>query len=631
MVAAILLMSSSRAISLIPWPDKISPNSTWDINQDEFVFNQSTSIRVDKERTHLANVLRSYLRPSTGSPLPLESIGNIHLDHDPKLQNLGPEGYTLKISAKEIVIKSSGEAGIFYGIQTLRQLLHPQAYSQNRVLREWSFPLVKIEDQPRFKWRGVHMDVARHFMPKEFIFKFLDLMAMHKLNTFHWHLVDDHGWRIEIKQYPKLTEIGSTTDYSSHLPELATRPASQKAGGFYTQEDIREIVKYAAERYITVVPEIELPGHSLAAINAYPELGCKPAEGWDNVYNVEPETIQFLKNVLDEVLELFPSQYIHIGGDEVDKRAWKANPQVQARMKELGIETEEKLQSWFIQQFATYLSVKGRKLVGWDEILEGGLPKDATVMSWRGVSPGIEAAKAGHDVVMTPTSHAYFDYYQGPFADEEPRAFGGYIPIETVYSFEPIPTELSEEEAKHILGGQANLWSEYMPTPEQMEYMAFPRLAAMAEVLWSPKENRDLGGFMKRLPSHLERLDELGVNYRKLKPALNPIGSWKSGETGEQFQPKDWPLTLKEKGAYDAVFVYTSGSHRLDIQRVELLEDGRTVAVDEHVGAAGFAQIANRYKLEVKSLKPGATYTLRAVVRSDGGTDSNGDVFFFKT
>lgn len=484
------------------------------------------------------------------------------------------------------------------------------------------------------------MDVARHFMPKEFVLKFIDLMSMHKLNVFHWHLVDDNGWRVEIKRYPLLAEIGSKTDFSKMNPTAATRSASQQAGGFYTQEDIREVVRYAMDRHITVVPEIELPGHANAIISAYPELGNRRQiaaaggdvsflGGMDNVFNVDDPTIAFLKNVLEEVLNLFPSKFIHIGGDEVWKDPWKKNPVAQARMASLGLKNEEELQSWFLRQFDDYLVSKGRRLIGWDEILEGGLAPNAAVMSWRGVDGGIAAAKAGHDVVMSPTSHAYFDYAQSKLLSSEPKSIGGYVPLEKVYQFDPIPSGLTDSETKHILGGQANLWSEYIPHPKHMEYMAYPRLCAMAEDLWSPKDVKNWDWFQLRLKTHLERLQVLDVNFRPMVAEPKAAASWKSGEIGENWTTKEWDLSAMKirPGNYQVVFAYTGGACRLDINWVEIVAADRRLARTVHAGRTGGDSKGNEYLVSIPSFDPGEKIMLRAEVRADGGSDSNGDIF----
>lgn len=476
------------------------------------------------------------LDPALGGRLkmieaPADETNRIVLEIVPPNDAMGDEGYRLAVSPEEIRISAATPAGLFYGVQTLRQLLPPAVFAQivpaARDTR-WKLPCVTIEDRPRFAWRGLLLDTARHFMPKEFVLKLIDVMALHKMNSLQLHLTDDQGWRIEIKKHPKLTEVGAWRK-ETLIGHARTKPwkfDGKRHGGFYTQDDIRGIVRYAAERHINIVPEIEMPGHARAAISAYPELGCQPdqqLEPW-TVWGVCPDifaptdkTVAFLQDVLSEVIELFPSKYIHVGGDEATKEQWKASPVVQARIKELGLKDEAEMQSWFIRRMDAFLTERGRRLVGWDEILEGGLAPGATVMSWRGEKGGIAAAQAGHDVVMAPTSHTYFDYCQSS-PDEEPLAIGGLVTLETVYGYEPVPKQLTAEQARHVLGGQGQLWAEYLPSPKQVEYMAFPRAAALAEVLWSPPERRDYQEFLSRLREHLKRLDRLEVNYRKLDP-----------------------------------------------------------------------------------------------------------------
>lgn len=432
---------------------------------------------------------------------------------DPSLDG-GPEAYRLLVRPDEIVLTGATPAGVFYALQTLRQL----------VSGTGPIECVDIVDAPRFGWRGALVDVGRHFMPIPDLRRFIDAMARYKLNVLHLHLTEDQGWRIEIKKYPRLTEVGSIRKetMAGHYEEQ--RFDGKPHGGFYTQDELRDLVAYAAERFVTIVPEIELPGHSQAAIAAYPELGCTGEQlevrtAWgvsENIYNPSAATLRFLEDVLDEVLDIFPSTFIHIGGDEAPKVQWKASPVAQARMKEFGLKDEDELQSWFIGHFGTYLAARGRRLIGWDEILEGGLPADATVMSWRGEEGGIAAAKAGHDVVMAPHPYVYFDQYQSRDKAAEPVGIGGYTNLRKVYDYEPVPSELTEKEAKHVLGAQGELWTEYIPTPSQLEYMAFPRLLALAEVLWTPADRKDFESFWKRVNADLPRLAAQGVNYRKL-------------------------------------------------------------------------------------------------------------------
>ncbi|MBN2522791.1 MAG: beta-N-acetylhexosaminidase [Bacteroidales bacterium] len=436
-----------------------------------------------------------------------------------RLQNkaeIHPEGYILQITRDGIDLKASSPAGIFYGIQTIKQLVIQSP------LNTISIPSQTITDFPRFAWRGMHLDVSRHFMPKEFIKQYIDYLAFLKMNVFHWHLVDDQGWRIEIKQYPLLTDKGAFRKETlvGHYSDSPQKYDGTRYGGFYTQEDIREIVFYAQERFITIVPEIEIPGHSQAAIAAYPELGCtddtvEVRTIWGispYIYNAEESTFMFLQNVLDEVIDLFPSKYIHIGGDEALKDQWESSENVQNKMKTLGIANEQKLQKYFIGRIEEYLLNKGRNIIGWDEILEGGLAPTAAVMSWRGTKGGIEAAKHGHYVVMTPTDYCYFDYYQSKDTDE-PLAIGGYLPVKKVYSYEPVPIELSEDEAQYILGVQGNVWTEYIKTPEKVEYMIFPRIFAMSEIQWTLPENKNYKDFVKRVRSFEAYLQSKEINY----------------------------------------------------------------------------------------------------------------------
>ena len=419
------------------------------------------------------------------------------------------ESYTLSVAEKGVSVSASTTAGLFYGLLTFGQMLSANEPQGD----ELTIPCIEISDRPRFGWRGMHLDVSRHFPPAEFIKKYIDLLARHKMNVFHWHLTDDQGWRIEIKRHPLLTEIGAWRREAD----------GQVYGGFYTQQEIGEIVEYARRRFVTVVPEIELPGHASAALAAYPEYSCtggpfEVATQWgvfDDVYCPGKEaTFRFLEDVLTEVAELFPGPFIHIGGDECPKARWNNHELCQGRIEAEGLANADELQAYFVSRIAWHLGTLGKRLVGWDEILDGGAPAGATIMAWRNVQKGIEAAQSSHDVVMTPMSHCYFDHYQAK--ENEPKAIGGFTPLEIVYSFEPVPTDLPQELVRHVLGAQGNVWTEYMPDTNHMEYMVFPRLCALSEVLWSPQESRSLPDFLDRLKLHLKRLDNLGVNYRRL-------------------------------------------------------------------------------------------------------------------
>ncbi|MCX7044261.1 MAG: beta-N-acetylhexosaminidase [Candidatus Sumerlaeota bacterium] len=521
------------AVSILPKPLSLTRG------QGVFTLSKNTIIVTDDTAKGTGAHLAAMLRPATGLPLKVKTGQDtarncIALSVDAALAKLGDEGYSLEVTPEKVTIRAPKTAGVFYGCQTLRQLLPPQIFSAQKASGvAWTIPAVKIEDSPRFGWRGAMLDVSRHFFPKEFILRFLDVMALHKLNRFHWHLTDDQGWRIEIKKYPKLTEVGAWRKETlvGHLRDYNKKPESEykndgkRHGGFYSQDDIREIVRYAAERNITIVPEIEMPGHAQAAIAAYPELGVsgKPLPvrtfwGIDpNIFNPEEKTILFLQDVLTEVLELFPGQFIHIGGDEAVKDQWKKSEKVQARIKALGLKDEHEMQSYFIQRMDKFLASKGRRLIGWDEILEGGLAPGATVMSWRGEKGGITAAKSGHDVVMAPNTYTYFDYYQTADTKNEPLAIGGNLPLEKVYGYNPIPKDLGQEEIKHVLGTQGQIWTEYIADGKNAEYMTFPRLTALAEVAWTPQETRSYPDFQERLQAHLKRLNALSVNYHPLK------------------------------------------------------------------------------------------------------------------
>lgn len=522
MLAHVLAVVATPALSLVPLPESVVAKS------GTFRLGASTAIVAAPGAAQaVAYQLREYLAPTTGLPLPvLGRAGGKHIRlRIDRRTGKGPEGYRLVVSEDGVEIRAAAAAGLFYGVQTLRQLFPAETFRAGFPARtDWSIPAVEIADAPRFGWRGMHLDVGRHFMPKEFVLKFLDLLAMHKFNVFHWHLTEDQGWRIEIKKYPRLTEVGSIRK-ETMLGHYGDQKWDGKPhGGFYTQDDIREVVAYAQARHINVVPEIEMPGHAQAAIAAYPELGnldkkLEVGTTWgvvENVFNVEDSTISFLQDVLTEVMDLFPSKFIHIGGDECPKTQWKASPKVQEKMKKLGLKDEHEMQSWFIRQMDTFLANKGRRLIGWDEILEGGLAPGAAVMSWRGEDGGIAAARSGHDVVMAPTDKTYFDYYQSRDTAKEPLAIGGFVPLQTVYDYEPIPDELTAAEAKHVLGAQGQLWTEYIPHGKQVEYMAFPRACALAEVLWSPKAPRDYSAFLARLSPHLARLKSADVNFRPL-------------------------------------------------------------------------------------------------------------------
>ncbi len=520
--------TEKQFVNIIPKPNKIA------VNKGEFVINSETKIisnDTSAVNKYVINSLNNVLLRTVGYKLKI--VSKVESETNCIKLNLvendfGNEGYQLKIDETGITI-SGNYAGLFYGVQTLLQLLPHEIFGTEKVDNlALKVPFVDIEDVPRFAWRGMHLDVGRHLFPIDFIKKYIDYLAFHKLNVFHWHLTEDQGWRIEIKKYPKLTEISAFRN-ETIVGHHSTNPQKfdgQKYGGFFTQEEIKEVVKYASERFITVVPEIEMPGHAIAALAAYPELSCaggpfdvRPSWGIsDDIFCAGNEnTFEFLENVLSEVVELFPSKFIHIGGDEAPKTRWHECPKCQKRISGENLADEHELQSYFIQRIEKYLNSKGKEIIGWDEILEGGLAPNAAVMSWRGNSGGIEAAKQKHKVVMAPGTHCYFDHYQTENKDNEPLSIGGFLPLEKVYSFNPIPSELTKEEAKFIIGAQANVWTEYMPNPKQVEYMAFPRMSALAEVVWTNNENKNFNDFLSRLEIQYKRFDAMKINYYKVK------------------------------------------------------------------------------------------------------------------
>lgn len=537
-LATAALAGNANELALIPAPQKIQRSD------GVFALTPQTRICADSQSRQTAKQLAGQLRPATGYPLKVETgvsssapvPGAILLTTRDADTNLGSEGYELNVAADSVVIRAPTQAGLFYGGETLLQLLPPAIFSSNAVAgATWEAPCVQIEDWPRFPWRGLMLDVSRHFYTPAEVEKVLDLMALHKLNSFHWHLVDDQGWRIEIKKYPRLTEVGAWrrgSDIERPIsapnahPDWAKPTADKfgpdgRYGGFYTQKQIRQIVAYAAARHIRIVPEIEMPGHSMAALTAYPQFSCFGGPyNTDNdlaihtgIYDPSKEaTFQFLENVLTEVFKLFPGQYVHIGGDEVNKRYWHRSAGCQALMKREGLKNEDELQSWFIKRIEKFVNAHGKTMVGWSEILEGGLATNAVVMDW--IGGGREAASAGHDVVMSPETQCYLDHYQSTNRAAEPRAIGGFTSLRKIYTYDPIPANLPPQYQSHVLGAQGNLWTEYVASLPHAEYMMYPRMCALAEVVWSPRDSRDWDGFMGRLKLHEQRLDALNVNYR---------------------------------------------------------------------------------------------------------------------
>jgi hexosaminidase len=520
LVAFLILMATETLAVAQPTEPSIIPRpASLTVAAGVFHLNGDAEIVTKHSARPVGEYLADLLRPTLNLRLvegQSQAPTQLIIQVDPAA-NTGAEGYSLQISPQRVQIRATTAAGAFYGVQTLRQLCPAEIDSKSAQHSDgWDIPCLQIDDRPQYQWRGMMLDVCRHFRDVAYVKRFIDLMALHKLNTLHWHLTDDQGWRIEIKKYPKLTVVGAWRD-DGH---------GGKYGGFYTQDEIRDVVAYAAARHITIVPEIEMPGHSTAAVTAYPELACTDgpfavATTWGvfkDIYDpAKPHTFEFLEDVLTEVMDLFPGQFIHIGGDEVPKDRWKADPDCQALMKREGLKNEDELQSYFVRKIDAFITSKGRRMIGWDEILEGGLAPGAAVMSWRGIDGGVAAAKSGHDVVMTPMDFVYFDHYQSQGPDR-PKAIGGYTPIEKVYSFQPTPPALSAQEAAHVLGSQANLWSEYFDSDRQNDYMAFPRECALAEVLWTPPDRHDYNDFSRRLPAMLARLDQFKVQYFRATP-----------------------------------------------------------------------------------------------------------------
>jgi hexosaminidase len=517
---AVTVCLAQIGVSIIPQPVIMK------VNSGNFIIDAHTAIQFNaskKELKSAADFLVKNVKNISGNSLQLnvakQKAIQLMIEEIPQI---GDEGYQMDVTTTSVTIKANTKSGIIYGIQSLLQTL--PAIRTNAILQ---IPCMNITDYPRFKYRGMHLDESRHFFGPDGVKEYINLMASYKMNTFHWHLVDDQGWRIEIKKYPKLTSVGAwRVDHNDKV--WGSRPQAKPGeeatyGGYYSQEQIKEIIKYAAERNITIIPEIEMPGHVASAIASYPALSCTqipqlPLTGGNytdmssNYCAGNDSVFTFLEKVLTEVIELFPSKYIHIGGDEVDKGPWKVCPKCQAKIKTDHLVNEEGLQSYFIKRIEKFMKSKNRKIIGWDEILEGGLAPEATVMSWRGEAGGIEAAKAQHDVIMTPGSPVYFDHYQaGP--EGEPLAIGGMNTLKKVYDYEPIPKELNAAEAKYVLGAQANLWTEYVTTAEHVEYMVLPRMLALAEVLWSQKENKSWENFNERLQSHFKAFGQKGLHF----------------------------------------------------------------------------------------------------------------------
>ena len=522
----ILLMSTNKQNNEI-FPGLVPAPTHIEFADGELRLGDALGLDYNPKDKNLKNIIRitkselSRIGYSITDPGSNEAHTRLSINIDHHITQT-PESYNLKIDPQGIDIIGSDYAGIFYGLQTLVQILETTKINNSTAVTS-----VLIEDRPRFRWRGMLLDVGRHMFPADFIKRYIDIIAAHKMNVFHWHLTEDQGWRVPIKKYPKLKDIAAWRKETlvGHYRDKPHQFDGKPYGGFYTEEEITDIIDYASDRSVTIVPEIEMPGHATAALSAYPQLSCTggPHEA-ETIWGVHKEvycagneeTFDFLENVLEEVSQLFPGPYIHIGGDECPKTRWAECEKCQKRITDEGLKDEHELQSYFIKRIEKILEKFGKRLVGWDEILEGGLAPNAVVHSWRGMDGGIEAANAGHEVIMSPTTHVYFDYYQSEDRENEPLAIGGYLPLSKVYEFEPVPDKIDSDKRHLILGGQANLWTEYIPTAKQAEYMLLPRVCALAEAVWSPKNKKDYAGFINRLGDHLKRLDRKNLNYRKL-------------------------------------------------------------------------------------------------------------------
>lgn len=645
-VCAGCALVAEKPVRALSKPSVVPAPARMDWRYGAFTLKQASAIRYDKRcagAREAAEGLAAALRAATGYALPLKPAGGRFADTASDITFAPPasgaalkaEGYALRADREGAVIAAADPAGYFYGMQTLRQLLPNAAFGGAPATNQaWQIPGVEIEDAPRFAWRGLLLDEGRHFFGKAAVLRLLDQMALHKLNTLQWHLTDDQGWRLAIEKYPRLAEVASRRPASVAPRDRTSQDGKPYGPFFYTKEEVREIVAYAKARHIRVVPEIEMPGHGRAAVSAYPELSCRglplePRVLWGVEEEVfcagNDQVLSFLEGVLDEVCALFDSPFIHVGGDECPKTRWKACPKCQARMKRHGLKDEHELQSWFVRHFDQYLAKKGRRLIGWDEILEGGLAPGAAVMSWRGMKGGQAAVALGHDVVMTPTDFCYFDYRQ--FSGNDGYEYiGGLLPLKKAYEFEPakgIPAYLED----HVLGGQANLWSEYIWGQKDLDWKLFPRACALAEAVWSPAAMRDFTAFSSRMETHHDRLLRMGINAAPLQQPY--AAQWKAGEMSNDWSVKTWDIGnwLDKAGAYAVNFTYTHGNHRLDMRKLRILADGAVVASEDKANFTGTANAVAKYVMRLPAPRdPDKTYLLQAEIRGDGGGNSNGRI-----
>lgn len=636
-----LFALSAAVMAAEPLPLIPQPRS---VEQASGTFNLPATVRITApaDLKSEAAYLGTRLKSGLGHPVALDPAGDVRLAIG---SGLPPEGYRLKITDRGALIEGADSSGVFYGVQTLLQLMPAEVYGDSGKTLPAAIPCVTIEDSPDRAWRGLMLDSARHFMPKEFVLKLLDLMAMHKMNRFHWHLVDSEGWRLEIKKYPKLTQVGqdAPATYPSENPEdtsikVQFQYGTFHGGGFYTQEDVKEIVARAEKLHITIMPEIEFPAHAMTMLTAYPEFsttGKVPvikSNHSPDLINVDEKSINFLKDILDETMSLFPGKWIHFGGDEAPKGQWKQSEFVQKRIKELGLKNENELQSWLFGQMAEHVAKKGRIAVGWEEITHGYLPDKAVVMPWLSMKTAAQVANSGHPVILCPVGPLYFDSYQTTDPTDNQTLYKGPFTLRSVYQFNCDLPDVDADKRGNVLGAQAQLWSELMPLPKHVEYQAFPRAAALAEATWSVKERKDFKGFQRRLAKHVSRLDVMKVNYRKLEP-LAPV-EW----TPATIAPKKKDLVLEgpvttpiTAGTYEAVPGYQGGGFGLWFDRIELLVDGKVIASDAHRGFTGGSPKDAVYTLDVKADVPaGKKVTLRASADSSEGTDSTGEISFRK-
>lgn len=601
LAAACSSVQQSADYRVVPLPNEITPMEGKAFTLDNRVKILYPEGDADMQRN--AGFLAGYVLESTGKVLAVEAgaTGSHAIVLRLGLQTENPEAYLLEVNEDQVTITGSSAAGVFYGIQTLRKSL-PVAKDAQVVL-----PPVRVNDAPRFAYRGMMLDVCRHFFSLDSVKRYIDILALHNINRFHWHLTDDQGWRIEIKKYPQLTQIGSQRK-ETVIGRNSGKYDGIPYGGYYTQEEAREIVAYAKDRYITVIPEFEMPGHMQGVLAAFPELGCTggPYDVWtqwgvseDVICAGNDKSLELIKDVLAELIEIFPSEYIHVGGDECPKTRWEKCPKCQAKIRQLGLKddkehtAEQRLQSYIITEAEKFLNAHGRKIIGWDEILEGGVAPNATVMAWRGAGEGVKAAKMRHDVIMVPTTYFYFDYYQTNILDEEPLAIGGYVPIEKVYSFEPYQKELTAEENKHIIGLQANLWTEYITSFRHVEYMVLPRMAALSEIQWTQPQFKDYGDFLERMPKMFDIYDIYGYNYARhlfdvkanflpdtvagtLTVTLSTLDGANIHYTLDGTKPSanspkyTGPLTLKENCTFKAAAIRPAGSSRVYTAEINL-------------------------------------------------------------